>query len=70
METFDLLNRLLDVIEHDISPKTREGVGRGNKLFGAAILNKSELSLVISETKKEIENPPWHGEVHAIKRFS
>ncbi|RYE07459.1 MAG: nucleoside deaminase [Hyphomicrobiales bacterium] len=64
-----LLSRLLDVIERDIAPKTRAGVERGNKLFGAAILLKSDLSVVIAETNNEIENPLWHGEMHAIKRF-
>jgi tRNA(Arg) A34 adenosine deaminase TadA len=69
METTPLLNRLLDVIELDIAPKTRSGVARGNKLFGAAILRKSDLSLVVAETNNEIDNPLWHGEMHAIKRF-
>ena len=63
------IDRLLDVIENDIVPKTRAGVAQGNKLFGAAILNKSDLSVVIAETNNEIENPLWHGEVHALKRF-
>lgn len=31
-----LINRLFDVIENDIVPKTRFGVAAGNKLFGAA----------------------------------
>jgi tRNA(Arg) A34 adenosine deaminase TadA len=64
-----LINRLFAVIENDIVPKTREGVARGNKLFGAAILRKSDLSVVIAETNNELENPLWHGEVHALKRF-
>jgi tRNA(Arg) A34 adenosine deaminase TadA len=64
-----LINRLFDVIENDIVPKTRVGVAAGNKLFGAAILRKSDLSVVIAETNNEIENPLWHGEVHALKRF-
>lgn len=63
------LDRLFDVIEHDIVPKTAEGVARGNKLFGAAILRKSDLSLVVAETNNELENPLWHGEMHALKRF-
>jgi hypothetical protein len=37
------ITRLLDVIEHDIVPKTAEGVSHGNKLFGAAILNKATI---------------------------
>ncbi|WP_367717972.1 nucleoside deaminase [Nitratireductor sp. GISD-1A_MAKvit] len=64
-----LINRLLNVIEQDILPKTAEGVAHGNKLFGAAILKKSDLSLVLAETNNELENPLWHGEVHTLKRF-
>ncbi len=63
------INRLLDVIEQDILPKTRDGVALGNKLFGAAILRKDDLSLVLAETNNELENPLWHGEVHTLKRF-
>ncbi|MBO6537796.1 MAG: nucleoside deaminase [Rhizobiaceae bacterium] len=69
MTDAELLNRLLDVIENDIVPLTQAGVDSGNKLFGAAILRKSDLSLVIAETNNETENPLWHGEVHALKRF-
>ena len=61
--------RLLDVIEHDILPLTARGVSLGNKVFGAAILRKSDLSLVVAETNNELENPLWHGEVHTLKRF-
>lgn len=61
--------RFLDVIENDILPLTATGVDEGNKVFGAAILNKSDLSLVLAETNNEQENPLWHGEVHALKRF-
>lgn len=69
MDTPSLIDRLLDVIEQDIAPKTRIGVTHGNKLFGAAILRKSDLSVVIAETNNETANPLWHGEMHAIKRF-
>jgi tRNA(Arg) A34 adenosine deaminase TadA len=61
--------RLLDVIEGDVAPKTRREVERGNKVFGAAILRKADLALVIAETNNEVENPHWHGEMHAIKRL-
>ena len=64
-----LINRLFDVIERDIAPKTEAGVAAGNKLFGAAILRKDDLSVVIAETHNEMENPLWHGEIHALKRF-
>ena len=69
MTDISLIDRLLDVIEHDIVPKTAEGVADGNKLFGAAILRKGDHSLVLAETNNEIENPLWHGEVHCLKRF-
>jgi len=61
--------RLLEVMEHDILPMTEHGVAAGNKVFGAAILRKSDLSLVVAETNNELENPLWHGEVHTLKRF-
>lgn len=64
-----IASRLLDVIENDILPLTTRGVALGNKVFGAAILRKSDLSLVLAETNNELENPLWHGEVHALKRF-
>lgn len=64
-----ILERLFCVLEDDILPKTRAGVSDGNKLFGAAILRKDDLSLVIAETNNETENPLWHGEVHCLKRF-
>jgi len=69
MTDISLIDRLLDVIERDILPMTEAGVARGNKLFGAAILRKSDRSLVLAETNNELENPLWHGEVHALKRF-
>ena len=69
MTDVSLIDRLFDVIEHDIVPLTARGVARGNKLFGAAILRKDDLSLVIAETNNELENPLWHGEVHCLKRF-
>ena len=64
-----VITRLLDVMENNIVPMTKASVAAGNKLFGAAILRKSDLSLVIAETNNEMENPLWHGEVHALKRF-
>lgn len=69
MTDVSLIDRLLDAIEEDILPKTAAGVAHGNKLFGAAILSKADRSLVLAETNNETENPLWHGEVHALKRF-
>lgn len=64
-----LLCRLLVVIEEDIVPATRKGVLVGNKMFGAALLHKADLSVVVAETNNEVENPLWHGEMHCLKRF-
>ena len=64
-----LIDRLISAIERDILPRTRAGVAAGNKVFGAAILRKSDLGIVIAETNNELENPLWHGEMHALKRF-
>ena len=69
MDQAAFAKRLLDVIEFDILPLTRKGVAAGNKVFGAAILDKSDLSLVLAETNNETENPLWHGEVHTLKRL-
>ena len=69
MDQAALAKRLLDVIEFDILPLTRKGVAAGNKVFGAAILDKADLSLVLAETNNETENPLWHGEVHTLKRL-
>jgi tRNA(Arg) A34 adenosine deaminase TadA len=64
-----LAGRFLDVIEHNIVPKTRAGVASGNKLFGAAILRKDDLSLVIASTNAETENPLFHGEISTLNAF-
>lgn len=69
MSANTIATRLLDIMEQDILPLTQKGVAAGNKVFGAAILRKSDLSLVVAETNNELENPLWHGEVHALKRF-
>jgi tRNA(Arg) A34 adenosine deaminase TadA len=64
-----LAARFLDVIDADIVPLTRAGVAAGDKLFGAAILRKADLSLVVAGTNQETENPLWHGEVSALNAY-
>jgi len=68
-DTPKLLNRLLDVIELDLAPLSRKRIAEGDKIFGAAILRKDDLSVIVAETNNETSNPLWHGEIHAIKRF-
>ena len=67
--TIKVLDALLDAMEQKVIPMTERGVAAGNKIFGAALLRKSDLSVVLAETNNEMENPLWHGEVHALKRF-
>jgi tRNA(Arg) A34 adenosine deaminase TadA len=57
------------VIEWDIVPKTRAEVVTGSKVFGAAVLRMTDLSLVLAETNHEAYSPLWHGEIYTIKMF-
>ena len=65
----NLIDRLLTVMETEIIPLTREGVKKGNKVFGAAMLRKSDLSTIIAGTNHETENPLWHGEIYTINQY-
>ena len=64
-----LADALLSAFEVHLLPATRASVARGNKVFGAAILRKNDLSVVLAGTNNETENPLWHGEVHTIKLY-
>ena len=64
-----LLHKFSDIFKNNILPLTAKGVGIGNKIFGAAILNKNDYSLIVAETNNETENPIWHGEIHTLKKF-
>ena len=64
-----LLNRFLRAFKDEILPLTFEGVNSGNKIFGAAIINKKDHSLVVAGTNNETKNPLWHGEIHTLKKF-
>ena len=68
-DNYALLDALLHTMEKGIIPATEAGVAAGNKIFGAALMRKSDLSTVLVETNNETENPLWHGEVHTLKRF-
>ena len=65
----DLGPRLLDLLEQELLPETRDAVAAGNKIFGAALLRKDDLSTVLVGTNNETQNPLWHGEVHTIKLY-
>ena len=62
-------SRLLDVMEDDILPMTERSVAAGNKVFGAALLRKSDMSVVIAGTNSETDNPLLHGEISTLNQF-
>ena len=62
-------NFLLNIFSKEVLPLTEQGVAKGSKIFGAAIIKKDDLSLVVADTNNEIENPLWHGEMHTLKKF-
>src|SRR6476469_5710756 len=64
-----IASRLLDVMERDILPMTRRGVAAGNKVFGAAVLRKSDFSVVTAGTNAETTNPLLHGEISTLNQF-
>jgi tRNA(Arg) A34 adenosine deaminase TadA len=64
-----LIDRMLSVLRDDVLPLTRRGVSEGNKNFGAAILTKATLDLVIAGTNEETRNPLLHGEIACLNRF-
>jgi tRNA(Arg) A34 adenosine deaminase TadA len=69
MNNAEIISRMLSVMENDILPLTKKSIDSGNKIFGAAILLKSDLSLVIAGTNEETKNPLFHGEVSCLNKF-
>ena len=64
-----ILNTLLNTILYKIVPETEKSINKGNKIFGAAVLNKENLSLITIGTNNEIENPLFHGEISTINNL-
>ncbi|BEI80263.1 hypothetical protein CcaverHIS002_0107920 [Cutaneotrichosporon cavernicola] len=64
-----LLDALLHTTTDAIIPLTADGVRSGCKVFGAAILRKSDLGLVIAATNHETASPLLHGEINCIQQF-
>ena len=60
------LKKILNIFSEEVLPLTEKGVVKGSKIFGAAIIKKDDLSLVVAETNNEIENPLWHGEMLSL----
>ena len=62
-------NLILDKILLDLLPLTKIEVQKGNKIFGAIILNKKDYSTIVVGTNNEIINPLYHGEISSINNF-
>ena len=56
-------------MKDDILPLTQTAVKQGNKIFGAAILTKKDLNLVIAATNLETKNPLYHGEISCLNQY-
>mmetsp|Transcript_30 Transcript_30/g.29 ORF Transcript_30/g.29 Transcript_30/m.29 type:complete len:120 (-) Transcript_30:16-375(-) len=63
------LTKLLQIIEEKIIPKTKIGIGKGNKVFGAALLDK-DWNFILAETNDELKNPLFHGEINLINEWA
>ncbi|WWD22267.1 hypothetical protein CI109_106758 [Kwoniella shandongensis] len=64
-----LLDAFLSTTSDQIIPLTAKGVASGSKVFGAAILRKSDLSVVVVATNHETSSPLLHGEINCIQQF-
>ena len=62
-------NSILDIIIDTLIPETKIAVEKGNKIFGAFVVKKSDLNFVITGTNNEITNPLYHGEISALFNF-
>lgn len=69
MDEEAVLDRMLEVMEHEMVPLSRLAVAAGNKVFGAAILDRHSLALVVKGSNRETENPLWHGEVSCLNDY-
>ena len=48
---------------------TQAGVREGSKVFGAAVLCKASLELVVAGPNEEARNPLLHGEISCLNRY-
>ncbi|ORY02579.1 cytidine/deoxycytidylate deaminase family protein [Clohesyomyces aquaticus] len=65
----NLVSSLLKTIEDRIIPLTRQGVSSGSKLFGAAIVSRTDLTALTVATNNERLSPLLHGEINCIQQF-
>ena len=63
-------NKILDIFIDELIPKTKISINNGNKIFGAFIVKKSDLSIISLGTNDETKNPLFHGEISALFNLS
>ena len=66
---FSIYYYLINIILKEIIPETKIAISKGNKIFGAAILNKKDFTTVCIGVNNEIDNPLWHGEISVLNKF-
>tara|TARA_B100001769_G_C21964509_1_gene518943 strand:+ start:266 stop:838 length:573 start_codon:yes stop_codon:yes gene_type:complete len=62
-------NKILDIFINDLIPLTNISINKGNKIFGAFIVKKLDLSLISIGTNEENKNPLFHGEISTLFNF-
>tara|TARA_Y100000741_G_C18081045_1_gene488671 strand:+ start:74 stop:655 length:582 start_codon:yes stop_codon:yes gene_type:complete len=60
---------ILDIFLNHIIPLTKKNIIKGNKIFGAAILKKTDLSILTIGVNNEVSNPLFHGEISTLNNF-
>ena len=66
IKDFDII---LDIFIDELIPLTKKSISKGNKIFGAFIIKKSNLNLISIGTNEEIKNPLFHGEISTLFNF-
>ena len=61
--------KILDIFLDELIPLTKKSVNKGNKIFGAFIVKKTDLSIMCLGTNEEVKNPLFHGEISALFNF-
>jgi len=67
--TFKKYNKIFDIFLNNLIPETKISVSKGNKIFGSFVIKKNNLSLIVTGTNNEMENPLFHGEISTIINF-
>jgi tRNA(Arg) A34 adenosine deaminase TadA len=64
-----LISSILKTVEDRIIPLTQRGVSSGSKVFGAAILSRTDFLPITVATNNERTSPLLHGEIACIQQF-